>query len=723
MPDKSTPLGRKVCTPTRPIQGPAKLALGSALAALAVPGVVHAQSGMDGEELEPITVSTTRTSQGRPLSAIPGSVTVIGEEQIEEQTRFTQDMGEILSNLVPGLGQSSENLTNLSQHVRGRDFLVMIDGVPQNATLRPTSKFLRSIAPEAVAKVEVIRGAVATYGFGATGGIINFITKSGEGVEGTAFQSTVGVTGQTDDSDSLGSRVYQGVRGGSGAFDYSVNLSAKETGTWYDGEGDVVPPDGFSQGGGLSDSVEYNAQTKLGYQIGPDQRIRFTANYYERTQDADHTADRSTGDTQTDTKTVAVKGDPEGKDPGTENLNVSLDYTHADFLGGTLSSQLYYQDYETFFSYFSGYDTGGGQSKLLTEHTGFRLAHDRPIGFLNAVYGIDLGQEKTSQPLIDGRTNVPEMEQVSYSPFLQLEAPLGRDWLVRGGVRYENFQVDVPTFQRETVNNPGTIEGGTLDYSETVFNLGAVHYLTRSQELFASFSQGYSVADIGRVLRTKSADGEDTSAEALDPEAQIVNNYELGWRGRFDHWRATATAFVSTSDLGTTFEGADLELERKKERIYGVELTGDVQATRALRLGGTATWQEGRTEDGSSNDSDLDAYLSGIRISPPELTAYAEYAPSERWSARLQAKHLFDRDRFDGSEWAYGEGEFNGFTLLHASGQAQVGPGRLSLGIRNLLDKQYITPLGQVYNLDMPGRTAVIAGRGRSYSLEYTMTY
>ncbi|MFA9461686.1 TonB-dependent receptor [Thiohalorhabdus sp. Cl-TMA] len=704
------------------------------LLALSGLAVAPGQALADSEDLESITVTTTRTSQGRSIADIPGSVTVIDREEIEKQTRTTQDLGEILSNLVPGLGQSSESLTNYGQQMRGRSFLVMIDGVPQNAVLRQAFKHLRSVSPGAIERIEVIRGAVATYGAGSTGGIINFITKSGQGLDGTEMQTTVGVTGQMEDSDSFGGRLYQAFRGDTGAFDYSVNLSVRDTGSWYDGEGDLIPPNFGSQGGGLAESREYNLQTKLGYQLTPDQRLRLAINYYDHAQDAEHRrpgeTDPGRGNPDTDEATQALDEEPEGIDPGTENLNISLDHTWQDLLGGTLSTQVYHQDYRTDFGYYPYYTTGAGQTYLETQHTGVRLAHDRSIGqSANAVYGIDVGTETSSQSFVDGRTSVGELDQVNYAPFLQLQANLGQDWLVRGGVRHERVQIDVPTFQDEGWQDSHTVLGGKLSYSETVFNAGLVHYLTNRQELFASFSQGFSVADIGRQLRTKSADidneipaGNDIEAEDFESEAKVVDNYEIGWRGRFNAWRASASAYYSVSDQGATFGGPpNFPLLRRKEQIYGVELTADVDATRALRLGGTASWQEGRVD--TDSDGDTDEYLDGTRIAPPELTLYGEYAPTERWSARLQAKQVFDRDRFDSAALpasdAFAKGKVDGYTLVDASGRVEVGPGSLEVGINNLLDEQYITPLGQAYNL----AGYVFAGRGRTLSASYSVTY
>ncbi len=722
----------------RSLRLPAAVVLGAGLLS-AAPGSAPAQEASQDLAVEPVTVTATRMTQGRPTSAIPGSVTVITEEEIEEQTRTTSDLGQILSTLVPGMGQSSQNMTNFGQNLRGRDLLVLIDGVPQTAQLRQVDKHLRSIAPEAIERIEVIRGGNATYGFGATGGIVNFITKSGQGVDGDELQTSFGLTGQPEDSDeSFGFRLYQGLRGSKGDFDYSVNASARTTGLFHDGDGDVIPPNGFSgQGAGLAQSREFNIQTKMGYQLTPDQRMRLSLNYYDQRQDARYRADRTTGDTATGAPTQAVPGGPPGQNPGTENLNLSLDYTHSDFLGGTLSSQAYYQDYETEFSFTASF-LPPGQSGLRSEKTGFRLAHDRPVfGLANAVYGVDISREETAQPILDGRTSIAELDQTSYGPFLQLEVPLGANWMVKGGVRHERIGVDVPTFRSEGLigdpnTDPGTIRGGELDYDQTVFNAGIIHNLTDRQDVFFGFSQGFSVADVGRVLRTLSdpdvrngVDGVDISAEAVDPEAQVVNNFELGWRARFSNWRASLTAFMSTSDLGTSFGSPpEVELLRRKERVYGVEATGDWQINPAWRLGGNASWQEGRVD--TDGDGDLDSYLPGTRIAPPEANLYTEYSPTERWSARAQVKHVFDRNRFDGpfGSGPLGEGNVSGYTILDLSGEVAAGPGRFRLGIANVTDRKFITPLGQSFNFsNFPGSASVVAGRGRTYTLEYSVTY
>lgn len=673
-----------------------------ALLLTSAPGGARTEEG-ERYETVPITVTATRTSQGRPVSSVPGSVTVIPAEEIEKRARSTDDFGEILAEIVPGLGPSSESLTNFGQNLRGREFLILIDGVPQNTPLRNVSKQLRSIHPSAIERIEVIRGSVATYGFGATGGIVNIITRAGD-PDAPRFRTELGTSDLEDYS------VEQGIQGSTQDTTYTLNLSARDTGGSFNADGRRIAPDAFLQGGGLDDAREFNVQGQLSRQLTARQRLRLAANYYRIRQDTDFVMDDDPRD-----PAFAVPGDPQGKDPGTENLSLTIDHTLEALLGGTLSSQLYFQDFETRFSFF-----GDRQTALESEKVGARLAHERPFGSVVAVYGADFLRDETGQPVIfgEGELSTPFIEQVSYAPFVQLELPIGERWLLRGGVRHEELELEVDDYTTVFIS-PDTVQGGRLDYSETVFNLGAVYFIDDRQEVFASFSQGFSVADIGRVLRTTSA----SSVEAVNPEAQVVDNYELGWRGAFQRLDASASVFFNTSDLGTSFD-EDLNLLRQKEEIYGFELTADYRVSDPWTLGGTFSWQEGKAD--TDDDGSVDAYLPVTRISPPKLTAYAEYAPTERWDARVQLTRFFDRDRDEYSA-DFGGVDTDAYTVVDLSLTAALGPGRMALGVNNLFNQDFIVPVGRAFGalgeqFDQDFRQDV-PGRGRVFSLSYAIQY
>jgi len=668
----------------------------------------------EAESLDKVTVTAQRGDQGRPISSIPGSVTVINQEQIEKSSRSTNDFGEILAELVPGMGASSESLTNYGQNLRGRDFQILIDGVPQNTPIRDVSRQLRTVNPSAIKKIEVIRGAVATYGFGATGGIVNIVTKTGEETDGPEYRTQVGQRFQEESSDAASYSAEQGVVWGDGTSSFTFNASAQDTGSSFDGDGNRIAPDGLQQGGGLDDAREYGLFSQGSTELTANQRLRVAASYYRIRQNSDFTIDNDGSD-----PAFAVRGDLaagagglEGKQLGTENLSLTLDHTFRDLFGGTLSSQFYYQDFEARFTPF-----GGNQSALKAEKLGLRFAHERELGPVLATYGLDLQNDETGQPIIEGpdELRTPFIEQDSYAPFIQLEAPVGQNWQLRGGVRHERVELSVDDYTT-TSTAPREVEGGELDYGATVFNIGAVYYLSPRQELFTSFSQGFSVAEIGRELRDTSAN----SVEEADPEAQIVDNYEIGWRGGFQSFDASAAVFYNTSDLGTSFD-SNLGVQRQKEEIYGLELTGDWRVSEPWTLGSTFSLQEGVAD--TDDDDETDGHLPVTRISPPKWTTYAEYSPSKAWDVRLSANRFFDRKR---SQYiaGFGSADAEGFTVVDLTGSTSFGPGRIKWGINNLLDEEYILPVSNAFGA-YPNvrRFQDVPGRGREFTVSYSVRY
>ena len=91
------------------------------------------------------------------------------------------------SKAVPGLSDSSRTITDYGQTLRGRNALILVDGVPMNPHATHHADF-QQLTPESIANIEVIRGSNAIYGGGAAGGIISITTKAAGG-EPTAKQS------------------------------------------------------------------------------------------------------------------------------------------------------------------------------------------------------------------------------------------------------------------------------------------------------------------------------------------------------------------------------------------------------------------------------------------------------------------------------------------------------------------------------------------------------
>jgi iron complex outermembrane receptor protein len=687
--------------------------------ALSGPAIAVAQSD-DAVVLDQMVVTGTRTETA--LSEIARSITVVTREQVEEQAKITKNIGEILAQTVPGLAPSTEALTNFGQTLRGRKFLVLIDGVPQSTPLRDASRGLNTLSPAAIERIEVVRGGTATYGFGATGGVINIITKEAAETPVEVY-SQVGTSFSTEHfNDSVDYETEHRISGRQGNWDYLLSGFFIERGERFDTDGNRRPPDPLGTQGGFADTTEYNILGKVGYDFdGGRQRIEFMLNDFDNEQDSDFTF----GMSLEDGRTPAVPLDeapPDSRpivDPGQENTTGRISYHHNDLAGSTLDAQLYYGDLTQIFPKFPGFPQG----EITSEKYGLRTSVATPVDAIapgaQVTWGGDYLRDETQTRSFGAETGTPSMDQDAVAGFAELEVPVG-DWaMLRGGVRHEEIEVDTASLASNRFGN--AIEGGTLDWSETLFNAGAVFFVHDSVDLFASFSQGFTIGDLGRVLADAGPFGAGLTldAEDFESEAEKVDNYEIGARYYGDRLEATAAVFFSESDNGTTFDD-DLRIQKFSEDVWGVEATVDYRFTDTLSAGGSASWQEGERQSADGSETELD----GTRIAPLKLTAYVEQKTTPRWRNRLQVMHVGDRDEFPGASGpedfaGFGQGEVDSYTLVGAVSRYEVGPGAFTVAAENLLNEDYFPAINQAFNIP----TAHTKGGGRRLTLGYELVW
>lgn len=664
---------------------------------------------VDPVALRPLSVRTASRTAGS-LDDLPAAVTVVEGAELAAGTALSGDLGEILAREVPSLAPSTETLSNYGQPLRGRDFLVLVDGIPQSTPLRNVYRDLRTLDPATVERIEVVRGATAAYGYGAAGGVVNLATRRGP-EDGTRFETEVGARiSPADAEESFSPRIRQTVGGRMGAADFLLSAGYEQRGAFIDGEGDRIPPDPHAQGG-LADATAHTLRGSVGLDAGDGSRLRLSFNHYADFQDLRFAAEAAEAP---GAKAGVRSADVPGEEPGTRNTLVSLDYARPDVAGSRLEVQAYWQDYMTRFPFAGYFPEGGSQSYLDASKLGGRATVKTPLPLAaggELAWGVDLLRDETAQPLVDGRIWVPAIDQRAAAPFAQLRVDVADRVVLRGGIRHERIGLRVGDF--EPLFGEEAVEGGELDYAATVGNVGAVAELGRGVQLFGGFSQGFSVADVGRALRSMSGG----SVESLRPDAQTVDSWEAGLRGGGARLRASLTGFYNTSELGTTMGDApEFRMVRSPERIYGVEAAVDVRPLPRLDLGATYAWSEGKRD--ADEDGTYDTWLPGSRISPPKLTASLTHRTRPGWTNRVQLLRLGDRDRFPGSD-AFGEGAVEGYTVVDAQTSLDVWRGTLTLGVRNLFDTLYFPPISQWYNLDF----ARAAGRGRTASLSYSIAW
>ena len=230
------------------------------------------------QDMERIIVSGSRIAES--LNEVPASVTIISQKELQDQLKVSSDIQSLLSMYVPGLSAASGTSSNFAQTLRGRAALVMIDGVPQSTPLRNGAVGMRSLDPNVIERIEVIKGATSIYGNGAAGGIINYITKKPNTDKKLNLDVSLSSRfSAADFDDSTGMELTVTGNGELGDFSYVAHKKLAENGVLKDADGDAL---GTQYG--LSEAKIQNYFTKLGYQFDTDKRLVFTYNYYESQQ-------------------------------------------------------------------------------------------------------------------------------------------------------------------------------------------------------------------------------------------------------------------------------------------------------------------------------------------------------------------------------------------------------------------------------------------------------
>lgn len=661
-----------------------------------------------------VSASTARLPEGE--GALPNTITVITREELEQQLALTSDISQIIANLVPAFAPSRQKLSSRGESLRGRRPLYMVDGVPQSTPLRDGSRDAHTIDPAMIERIEIIHGANALQGLGASGGIINFITKRAPAEGGVFFETSLSASAavprQSDDASYRGSFL-MGAR--KGDFDFVGGVAYDSQGLYRDGEGRAIAVNTVQ--GDIMDSDANDVFLKFGWSLPRDQRLQLSLNRYALEGNGDYVS--VNGNFATGVPATSVRGRAQ-LDPA-RNLaeSVALDYTAPDLFGGSFQAQVFWMDFmsrfgESQFSNFTGPGTPSRleQSQNVSKKRGVRLTQSwRNLGGLplHLTAGLDALSDTTYQELlVSGLDWVPETEYRSLSPFVQAQWWLfGGRVMLAGGLRYENAELKVGDYTTIPSTGAHFVEGGTPDMSETLPNFGAVWYITGDLNAYASYAEGYSVADVGRVLRAVNQPGQRVE-DLVDIRPVIADNREIGLEydnGRFD---ANLAYYRSQSDLGSLliFDPVNgvYNVQRQATEITGWEARAAVRFGERSRVGLGYARADGRYD--RDQDGRLDTDLEGVNIAPNRLTAFWEQGWGDAFSTRLQASHAYDRafDR-NGAQVA----DFQGYTVVDLFARIPLPVGTLNVGVENLLDEQYIS----YYSQTTPSNADYTAGRGR----------
>jgi len=672
-------------------------------------------------ELDEMTITSTRIDTR--LKDSPQVVTVITQEQIQQQMEFSSDTSQVLSSLLPSFSPSRQKLSSAGETFRGRSPLFLIDGVPQSNPLRDSQRDGHTIDLSMVERIEVIHGASAIHGLGATGGIINFITKrpTANTLKQHMSVSTTMPTNDIED-ESMGYRADYSLLGSQNDWEYSLGLSYETQGLYLDADEDPIGVDNTQ--GDIMDSRSYDVFAKLGYWFDDNQNLEFSINRFQLEGDNNYTS--VDGDLATGTPTTSINRTPIGMAPRNRVLTTSLTYKNYDLAGMEFTAQAYRQEFEARFGATESSSfvdpllapEGLDQSQNESDKNGakFTLTKDGLFNDkLKLTSGIDLLEDTTEQRLLlTDRSYVPETTFKNYAPFIQAQLKPVDFLVLNSGLRYEHAELDVDTYQTVSGKGGVTVDGGKPDFNETLFNIGAVVSPTSWLSVFATYSEGFGMPDVGRVLRGIGTPGLDVDT-FLDLKPIVTENREIGLRVDWQPVDFEISYYESDSDLGSRLQqvGDDFFIQREKTEISGVEATMGLQVNPDHRLKLSYSHINGRSD--SDEDGEVDRDLTGADIPPNRLIASWSASWSPKISSFIQASHNFERS-FDENP----ELDFDSYTLVDAAMSYQLPAGKLNLAFANLLNKDYFTYYSQSAQANP---TRYFKGRGRTVTLGYSLDF
>ena len=687
-------------------------------------------SKKDTVSLEEVVITANRIKE-KKTDAV-ANVTIIDQKKLQQFIKIAPDMSHLIGMIEPAMSLSTNTTNNRYQNLRGRSILVLIDGIPQSTPLRATDRDIRSIDPAAVERIEIVKGATSIYGNGAIGGIMNIVTKKSPKNVILGGQTTIGASARDSfkENRGFGYRFNQQFYGNYKGFSYLVDGAMNQTGSAIDGTGEYISPRY-----GLGDVRTYNGLVKLGYQFDDDNKVEAMYNFYQSLQNTPLVA---SGGKYLERPRIGVYDtkDPAAQDEGMRyNHNAYIKFNSNNIFKRTdleLSAFTQHQyaifDYRKHNARSPRWESSSGQATVKGEKYGIRTQLTSKVLFSENVftqllYGADVLIDKTSQPLVDGRYWMPELTSYNSAPFLQTKTTFFQYYVLKAGLRYDYIDVSVPNYEVLRLRNTDPrvyVKGGDLTYNNLSPNIGIAYNQFKYFQPFISYSQGFSIFDLGRTLRAAKAD----VLSKINTEPVKTENYEAGAYAELSKYvHLSGSYFYTYSKLGSDLKSVSgfWVVDRTPQKVYGFEVNADIFPTKWLTLGGSFISFEGKKK--STEDGDWDGYMSGTSIPAPKATAYIRVTPTEYSYLQVNYLHTGSRDRFSpDNRGVYTEGEgivypIDLFSL--SAGYTFNKSFSLALGIENLTDKVYYTPASMLVARD----AEYARGNGRYFNLSLTYRY
>ena len=709
--------------------------LSAAIIAAGLSGTVQAAEtdSKSATLLNQITVTATRTD--KKLQDVAGSVSVIDDEQIEDQ--MVQDISDLVR-YEPGVSVSSDTRTGLGNfNIRGMDgnrIKIIVDDVDQANDFTTTATYYLQggrnfIDIETLKAVEIVKGpASSLYGSDAIGGLVAFQTKDPADLldsdgDGSSFSIKGAYSGANEGFTETLSAANR-----SNQLESMLIYTRRDTReTETRGSGDAY---GARRGeANPSHNRLDNILAKAQLQLNSNHRIGLTGEFQDSRSNIDVKDSRITdGVTGSDSKTRTRAGvfhKWQAHYSAFDSLEWQLDWQDTE-----TTMETYVPQYSAFIPYardleYHYQEKGFQLNAQLEKHLQFASLKHNLIYGLNYEKG-DASNKSTSYNLTTGvptaRDYIPEIDMNIWGAFAQSDIALTNRLTITPGLRFDNYGY------RPGMNRATQIQDDDSEGSKLTGRLASVYKLNSNLSAFAQLSQGFKAPDLIDLYwnYTNVRAGYSFRANPdLKPEES--NNLELGFRGEYNFGNFEATAFYSHYknfiENESHQEGA-LTVTTKQNisraKIKGLELKGQLWLDEALNAPSGTTLRASLAYARGKNSERNEPLNS---VAPLTAVIGLGYdAPSTIWGGEINWTIVDGKktSQVSDSESVY---ITPGFGVLDLT--AYYSPARdltLRAGLFNITDKKYwswnntrtIDPANQ--NMDRYSEP----GRNISFSAKYT---
>lgn len=580
------------------------------------------------------------------LINVPQSVSVISEEQIDEQALFSvADVMQYTPGVSVGLGEDHRDQITIRGQNTTADFFV--DG------LRDDVQYFRPLYN--LERVEVLRGANALlFGRGGGGGVVNRVTKVAELDEDFTTLSA-GIDTFSAGSISIDSNKIlennQAIRF-NGVFDTIDNHR-----DFKDGERFALNPT-------YSWQVDSNTVLRASYEYVDDDRV------------VDRGVPSLDGEPLMNAQDTYF-GKPDFNNTTLEAHIAKVRVEHRINNSWTSNATLQYADYDKLYQNLypvnfddtagtvtlDGYkDTTSRQNTLLQVNLvgqldGFGVAHTLLMG---AEYGdqdtenarrdafFDQSQDDQVTFMFSNPLDIPQMSltdpvrdrasEVTFtSLFVQDEVELTEQWMVVAGLRYDNFDIDVAD-KIEAANGSQDGNNGLLSSSDTEVSprLGLIYKPMENISLYASYSKSFLPRSGDQFLSLS------LTSQALD--AEEFENRELGVKWNISNaLSVNAAVFEVERENGVTQDPNNPErsiLTGTETTGFEIQMVGQITKQWEINAGYSNLDGEelGRVVDGEIANRDL------AQLPEHKFTLWNQYSLTNDW--RLGLGVLYQSEQY-----------------------------------------------------------------------------